>query len=91
MEGTQNYKANQIRKVKQSPKFEAEQGEKVKQNQLQKLEQNSKIGSKVKQIVKKDGILKKPNFRSKAGFESEPQQNRTVNLLIKSQLLCQLS
>ena len=35
---------------------------------------------KVKQIVKKNGFS-----------ESEPHRNRTCNLLIKSQLLCQLS
>ncbi len=31
------------------------------------------------------------NVGTEEGFESEPHRNRTCNLLIKSQLLCQLS
>ncbi len=30
-------------------------------------------------------------YLKKAGFETEPHRSRTCNLLIKSQLLCQLS
>ena len=51
---------------------------------------------KVKQNYKANQIGKYKNFvkqvvKQKVKLEAEPQQNRTVNLLIKSQLLCQLS
>ena len=53
-------------------------------------QQEKKKQNDVSKMLAKDSKASR-NLAKNEEFESEPHRNRTCNLLIKSQLLCQLS